>query len=590
MKKRILCISAISIVVAVVLGIAIFFATHVSIRGTYFPRNAPVYDLTGFDLSVEEYTDLRSRFPDSQILWNVPFQGSRYPTTTEKLTLTALTEEDVLLLDHFPQLKQVDGSQCPDLDNLLLLQARRPSCQVLYQVPLGSENCSCLSTAFTAADATAEQLDAALPLLPRLRQLTLEGELPAPEVLLRLREAFPDVTMTFSMDICGQTCPSAAQTMDFTGLPVTFQELSRLLPLFPALTEVNLTDTPLSDSELKALATQLPDIFFLCTMDFVGIPLSTDTTEIDISRRKDVTVEEIEALLPFFPHLKKLNMSRCGIDDETMDALNRRHPDTSIVWTLQIGLVTLRTDATVFFPASINELSLPSEEQLKKLRYCTEMVAVDVGHCHTSNCDWAQYMPHLKYLIIADTSISDLTPLSGLKELVYLEVFSTDVVDYSPLLGCTALQDLNVGNTFGDPEPLSRMTWLHNLYWFGTKRDPALYEKTRLLPEQLPDTNVVLTGGRNIDAGWRYLPNYYLFRDYIGGSFFNQEGIQSRWGFTDGERIMACDKSIHSPPVHQVLAEIIRYRIDNGLPIPGVKNVGSEKAEILYQTVCASGK
>lgn len=338
MKKRILCISAISIVVAVVLGIAIFFATHVSIRGQYFPRNAPVYDLTGYDLTLEEYTDLCSRFPDSQILWDVPFQGSRYPTTTEKLTLTALSEEDVLLLDHFPQLKQVDGSQCPDLDNLLLLQARRPSCQVLYQVPLGSENCSCLSTAFTAADATAEQLDAALPLLPRLRQLTLEGELPAPEVLLRLQTAFPDVTMTFSMEICGQTCPSAAQTMDFTGLSVTFQELSRLLP------------------------------------------------------------------------------------------------------------------------------------------------------------------------------------------------------------------------------------------------------------EQLPDTNVVLTGTRNIDAGWRYLPNYYLFRDYIGGSFFNQEGIQSRWGFTDGERIMACDKSIHSPPVHQVLAEIIRYRIDNGLPIPGVKNVGSEKAEILYQTVCASGK
>ena len=585
MKKKRIILAAIALAVAAAIGFAAFFATHVSIDGEFFPKNAQVIDLTRHDLTPEGYHALCQQYPDKQILWTVPFQGQRYPTDTQTLTIRSLTEAEALLLDELPRLNRVDAAGCTDYDALQILQQRHPDCQVLYEVSLGGETCSSLSTQLTVKDADAEQLESALSLLPRLRQLTLEGEIPSPEALLRLQAAFPDLTMSFSMEVCGQSFPSTAQTMDFTGSPVTYPELSRVLPLFPSLTEVNLTGVPMTDSELKALASEFPEIFFLCTMDFVGIPLSTDTTEIDISRRT-VTVEEIDALLPFFPHLKKLNMSRCGIDDEAMDALNRRHPDTSIVWTLQIGLVTLRTDATVFFPSSVNENVLPTEEQLTKLRYCTEMVAVDVGHCHTSNCDWAQYMPHLKYLIIADTSISDLTPLSGLKELIYLEAFSTDVVDYSPLLGCTALQDLNIGTTYGDPEPLSRMTWLHNLWWYKILENEALCDDAMKLTDQLPDTNVVLKCGRNIGGSWRYLPNYYVFREYIGGNFFNQEGIQSRWG-ADSQKILACDHG-HAAYAGDVLAAIVRYRIDNGLPIPGIKNVGSEKAEILYQTLLNS--
>lgn len=588
MKPKHIVIAGTTLACLVLLNFIAFLTTHVSIRGNYFPRNAPVYDLTDFDLSVEEYTELCSRFPDSQILWAVPFQGSRYPASTETLTLTALSEEEVLLLDHFPQLKQVDGSQCPDIANLLLLQSRRPDCEVLYQVPLGDETCSSLATEFTATNATSEALESALPLLPRLRRLTLEGELPTPEELLHLRESFPDVMLSFSMKLCGQTYASTAQSIDLTGTTATQKELSRFLPLFPALTEVDLMGVPMSDSELKALISQFPDIFFLCTMDFAGIPVSTDATEIDISR-KNVTVEEIETLLPFFPHLTLLDMSHCGIDDEAMDALNRRHPNVSIVWTLQIGPVTLRTDATIFYPSSVNENAMPNEQQLKKLRYFTEMVAVDVGHCRAYTCDWAEYMPHLKYLVISDTYISDLKPLSGLKELIYLEAYGIDAVDYSPLLGCTALQDLNISNTYGDPEPLRQMTWLHSLHWYATQEDPALYEKVQLLPDQLPDTEVVLDGARKVNGGWRYLPNYYVFRNYIGGSFFNQEGIRSScWGSEDAERILACNDYPRGPAARQVLAEIIRYRIDNGLPIPGIRNIGSEKAEILYQTICDS--
>ena len=587
MNKKHIILAVVALAVAIAVGFCVFFATHVSIGGEYFAKSAQIWDLSHQDLTPEDYLSLHSRYPDTQILWSVPFQGERYPCNAQSITIRTLTEEEIPLLDFLPQLTQVDATECTDYAALLALLQRRPDLQILYKFSLGGMDCSLFVPELTVENADAAELLEKLPLLPRLSSLTLEGTLPSPEELTTLRAAFPSIVFHYSVDLCGESYPSNTENLDLSGLPVTAQELSAVLPLLPQLQSVSLQKTGLTDGELKALATQFPDIFFLCTLDFAGVPCSTDATQIDLSRRK-VTPEMVDSMLPFFPYLTKLDLSYCNIDDETMDALNRRHPNVSIVWTVLIRFIPVRTDDTIFFPSSINEKYMPNEFQLRKLRYCTEMVAVDVGHCYTTNCDWARYMPHLKYLIIADNPIADLSPLADLKELIYLECFYTDVTDYSPLLGCTALQDLNIGNTYGDPEILAQMPWLHNVYWVGITWNASLYEKAMLLAEQLPDTNIVLNGFRNVDRGWRQLPNYYAFREYIGGGFLTQKDTPEIWGKQDSEAILACDLPPYDSSVSQVLAEIIRYRIDNGLPIPGIKNVGSEKAEILYQAIVNS--
>lgn len=584
MKKKSIIIVIIALA-AVTIGLAAFFATHVSIGGEYFPKNAQVFDLTHMDLSVEEYLSLREQYPDTRILWSVPFQGNRCPSTTQSITIGSLTEAEIPLLDYLPDLKEVDASQCTDYAALLALRQRRPDCRILYRITLGDQEFDNFTRELTLeAPSTAELLEK-LPLLPELETLTLTGTPLPPEDLLTLRDAFPTLELRYSVALCGELYPWDVESIDLSGTSVTAQELSAVLPLLPRLGKLTLQDTALTDSELKDLAAQYPETFFLCTLDFAGLPCPTDAATIDLSRR-EVTAETVDAMLPYFPKLTKLDLSRCGIDDETMDALNQRHPNVSIVWTLRIGLVNVRTDDTVFYPSSVNELYMPNEQQLEKLRYCTEMVAVDVGHCYTTNCDWARYMPHLKYLIIADNPISDLSPLSGLKELIYLEVFRTDVTDYSPLLGCTALQDLNIGCTYGDPAPLAQMPWLHNVYWwYGSTHDATILENAQWLAEQLPDTNVVANGKRSIDGGWRQIPNYYIFRNYIGGAFYNQEDIYIRWGDADGNKILRSEKYYGPYTAAEILSEIIRHRIDNGIPFPGIKNVGSEKAEILYQTL-----
>ena len=96
----------------------------------------------------------------------------------------------------------------------------------------------------------------------------------------------------------------------------------------------------------------------------------------------------------------------------------------------------------------------------------------------------------------------------SLKNLAFLEIFTTNITDYSPLLGCTGLEDLNLGNTYGDPAPITQMTWLKNLWMIFRKEG-------YFLSQALPDTRVVSGGTATVDSGWRDLPNYFAMRDAL---------------------------------------------------------------------------
>lgn len=451
------------------------------------------------------------------------------------------------------------------------------------EISIGAIQCSPLTQELTVEDADPADLQAALPLLPQLNKLILKGNVPSVQDLLSLKEHFPELTLVCNVELGGKAVSLDTEILDLSGTTVCADALSQALPLFSYLREVNLMETGLTEEEKMELADSLPGVFVRCELSLAGQPFLTDSTEMDISNCP-VTCEEVEKMLPYFPRLEKLDMSFCGIADEDMDALNQRHPEVSIVWTLVIGQAKTRTDAIYFYPAEVNYY--PTNEEMKKLRYCTELIAVDIGHTRASDCEFLWYTPHVKYLILADTSITDITPVGNLKDLIYLELFNLDIDDYSPLLNCTKLQDLNIGTTHADPEPLSKMTWLHNLQWHRADQNPATKEAVLKLPEQLPDTNVVLypmKKARNIGGPWRYIPNYYIFRDIIGATYFNQDQIGDYWGEEDGDRIMACEGS--NSFSGYTLAEIVRERIDNNEPIIGIKNIGSEKAEILYQTL-----
>lgn len=449
-------------------------------------------------------------------------------------------------------------------------------------IRIGGTFCPPDAQTLTVFDASAAELAQALPQLEDLRELTLEGTLPQPQDLLALRKQYPDLVLHYMVPLGGGSYSNDTELLDLTGVPVEEAQLSQTLPLLPRLQEVTLTGTGLTEDSCKALADRFPEVFFLFDLQFAGQTISTDTVEIDISGIP-VTVEETEAALSYLRRLDKLIMTDCGLDNDTMDALNLRHPETKLVWTVMVGTLPVRTDAIYFYP--VVQGYMPNDADLQNLRYCRDMIAIDIGHIYSLNCDWLRNMPHLKYLILVDSGMQDLSPLSDLKELIYLELFDMNIQDYSPLLECTSLQSLNISATGGDPEPISKMTWLHTLMWCGAARNPNIREEALKLPEQLPDTVVMLEGGYNLAEPWRYIPHYYVFRDIIGGSFLNQQVTKKYYG-DDTDRLLACDRTEEF--AGNVLAEIVRDRMGKGLPIPGIKNVGSEKAQILYESLLHS--
>jgi hypothetical protein len=128
---------------------------------------------------------------------------------------------------------------------------------------------------------------------------------------------------------------------------------------------------------------------------------------------------------------------------------------------------------------------------------------------------WLKGMPKLKYLILAHTQVSDLSGIENCKELVFLELDWSIVKDYSPLVHCTALEDLNIGKTYADIEPLLGMTWLKHI-WAVERGQDALH--ALLTTFEGTDTVIFYGGEETATVGgiWRQLPNYYAMRDVLG--------------------------------------------------------------------------
>ena len=502
------------------LSLKLYTDRYVLSSGLSLPRDASYVDLRQKDLTMEQYLKLQASLPDCLIHWYIPFQGQKQDSRIQSIQITSLTMEDADILALFPELTLVDASECTDYETLLAFSRARPDCQVSYQIPLGKNACDSLTVEADITDPDIELLQNGLGYLPNLKKLHLRGDLPAGDALQALAAQFPQIEIRWSVELEGRQLSSKLTQLDISDIPMTDAQVRQLLQWLPNTRQADLRGCGLSDREMMALADENPDIFFLWEMTFGNVLLPTDAEELDISNQLMQSTSEIEDLLPYFPNVKKVVMSHCGFDDETMDALNKRYDDIRFVWSIQVQNVSIRTDTTFFYPFKYNRDMTVNNDDLYPLRYCTDIVAVDIGHMWAvTDCEWAAFMPKLKYLILVETQITDLSPLANCKELCFLEIFKTQIRDYSPLVNCTSLVDINMCRTYGDYRPLLEMPWLQTVYWngiAGTVGYPCSGAE-HVLPEALPNTRFVFFGFNNsYYNGWRDLQNYKDMRDVMG--------------------------------------------------------------------------
>ena len=478
---------------------------------------ADVADARGAALSCEEYDEAAARSGFKQIRWSVPIGSERYDSFSEILTLSSLPADEIGRLAYFPYLSVVDARGCEDYAALAAAAAEREDIRFLWTVPSSSGAIDGNAETLDAAGLGAEELEALLPLLPRLKTVDLRASALDAAETDAFAAAHEGLETVFTVPLWGMEIPGDTEELRLdANASGDAGELAAALGRLKRLKKLDLRDCDFTPRQLARVLSVCEGVETDYVIRLCGKIFTADCTEMDLSGVEIDDVSEVEAAAALMPKLKKVVMCDCGIPDAEMDALDLRHEDIRFVWTVYFSIYALRTDATFFCAADVPYLNYDApvlyDYQLYPVRYCRDMIALDLGHMWIEDLSFLYNMPKLQYLILVGGHFRDITPIGSLQDLKYLEIFQTNPADISPLLNCKKLEQLNMCYCSGfDISPLKEMKQLKRLWYAGL----GPYRGWEL-QEALPDTQVYCpftdpdgsTGG-----GWREDEAYYEMRD-----------------------------------------------------------------------------
>ena len=527
MKKTLITIL---VVLALVLALGIAGAVgfiwyrdnHVFVDGDAYDITLRSLDLTGEDISVAYYEELKAKLPDCQIKWMVPFQGNKYPNDLEGLQVSSLTVEEIeYIAKYFPNLEKLIANQDNhQYDMLAVAEAALPECDVQYSVNLGhaghvrDHKSETVHLEFQDFAEEAYDFDALLTnlvYLPQLKQLTLENVAYSLEQVQSLKEAYPEVEILATVEVYGQAYDMEVAELDLSAM--TGQdavEVVEQLKKLPNLTHVNLNPengiSALSLEDVKMLMEAVPNVTFDYTFDFYGTKLSTADEEVHIKNTKigDEGEQNVRNALDLLKNCKRFVLENCGVSNETMAKLRDDYRDrTKIVWRISYGKGTTMTDAEVI--RAVYDLV---DDNCHNLIYCEDARYMDIGHNEwLDGCEFVSGMKSLEYVIISGAPIKSLEPFRNCKNLKMLEAaFCEYITDVSPLAECTNLQMLNISNTHvTDLSPLDKLPLTHltvRTNPSGKCRLPQ--EEQDRVTQQHPDCWISFAGAQPYGVGWRY--------------------------------------------------------------------------------------
>ena len=529
MKKTLVTILIVLVLVAG-LGIAGFVgftwyrSNHVFVDGDAYEITLQSLDLTGEDISVAYYEELKAKLPDCRIKWMVPFQGNKYPNDEESLQVSSLTVEEIEYIGkYFPNLKKLIANQDNhQYDMLAVAEAALPECDVRYSVNLGhaghvrnhkSETVHLEFQDFAEEAYDFDALMTNLVYLPQLKQLTLENVAYSLEQVQSLKEAYPEVEILATVEVFGQAYDMEVAELDLsamTGQDAVALSVVEQLKKLPNLTRVNLNPengiSALSLEDVKMLMDADPNVTFDYTCDFYGTKLSTADEEVHIKNTKigDEGEQNIRNALDLLKNCKRFVLEYCQVSNETMAKLREDYRGrTKIVWRVNYGKGTIMTDAEVV--RAVYDLV---DDNCHNLVYCEDAKYMDIGHNEWLDaCDFVSGMKSLEYVIISGAPIKSLEPFRSCKNLKLLEAaFCEYITDVSPLADCPNLQMLNISNTHvEDLSPLDDLPLTH----LTVRTNPSgkcrlSQEEQDRVTKQHPDCWISFSGPQPYGVGWRY--------------------------------------------------------------------------------------
>ena len=303
----------------------------------------------------------------------------------------------------------------------------------------------------------------------------------------------------------------------------------------PAQPEAQAQQTPSPEAAAVPAAPFVSDEIVAFSSGGLSLQVRRDTDTVDLGSQNlpENAYGEFENFLAQLPNLKTVNMYSASVTRAHMRELYEMFPDVFFGWTITINCNNpshpertphrCRTDITAFSTLHNNKCSLHSSEELSVLRYCKNLMALDIGHNDLTDLSFLYDLPKLKVLIVGiNRNLTDITPIGSLKDLEYLELFSNNVSDISPLANCTHLVDLNITyNSISDLTPLMGLTSLRRLFVFscnnrwGKGQVPG--STIAQLRNALPACTVDNYTGGAIEA-WRTHPRYDTIYEMFWGT------------------------------------------------------------------------
>ncbi len=366
--------------------------------------------------------------------------------------------------------------------------------------------------------------------LTSLKKLDMTGNELSEAQFESLQAALPDCEIIWDVPFMGGRVSSTAAelVLDDTAAEQDFENVK----YFTDCTYIDAQNCTNYDALLR-LWNEMPECEILWKYDLFGHELTSLSTEADLRDCSFETNVDLLEQLRYLPSLTYCDMCGCGLSNEQMDELRAAYPDIKFVWYIQFAHWTVRTDITCFSTLNGHDGRFSDEVFAPLFKYCTDLVALDIGHHGLSDLEPIRNLTKLKYLILADNYISDISPLADLKELVYLELFlNRDVEDLTPLKSLTKMVDINLCHIYvgSNYDFLYSMPDL-KLVYLNMCRVP--FDEHEALFAEFPDVRIVTVLGTHscTFGGWRHTER----NRGVVGAFQNWEKVKEFRNWDDIE-------------------------------------------------------
>lgn len=452
------------------------------VSGLLDKTNLVSLDLRGNPISAADYETLRAALPNCEILWSVPVGDERVDSDAQALTLAELPEDAIPLLSHFPDLKTVTISVSDESNYAALME---------------------------------------------------------------LAARYPNVAFSWNVPCKGETFPNTATALDLSGKTLAADELAAMLAGLPNLAKLTLdAASPLTAAEQIALATAYPNVTFLWDVHLLDdLTVRSDVTELDLRGCAVPDAAAFSDKLVLLKNLARLDMCNCGPTDDEMAAMRARYPKIKFIWMTRVSKWIVRTDIPGFstgnkrkFPNGMGEFVGTNTSfrdihaaDFENLKYCTDLVALDVGHCaHIGNIDFIAELPKLKYLIVSLCDITDVSPIADQTDLEFLEIKYNYLTDISCLSKLTKLRYLNCSNNLiSDFSVVYSMPKLERL-WISCNNFAE--QDVAVLQANMPNTVIKasLTNPEYAESLWRKDNEGYLAMQKLFGMRAQNQGTPEK--------------------------------------------------------------